>query len=200
MRIRPAQTEIRRVAQPRSPDRGGQGDSGARRPGASLEAVAREAGVGIGTLYRHFPTREALFEAVYRHEVEQLIELAASLETKTDGLEALRIWSHAFVGLVETKRGLLGTLALVATEDSRAMFAEVSGRLKEAVQRLLTHAMSNGELRSDDYSRRPLFHGLCGGLCAPARTGMEGAGAAPRRHIYRRNEDALSSSLPPLAT
>jgi len=45
-------------------------------PEASLEAVARDAGVGIGTLYRHFPTREALFEAVYRHEVEQLVELA----------------------------------------------------------------------------------------------------------------------------
>jgi AcrR family transcriptional regulator len=45
-------------------------------PDASLEAVARAAGVGIGTLYRHFPTREALFEAVYRHEVQQLADLA----------------------------------------------------------------------------------------------------------------------------
>ena len=118
-------------------------------PGASLEAVARAAGVGIGTLYRHFPTREALFMAVYRREVEQLIQLADRLETQEGGLDALRIWSHAFVGLVETKRGLLGALALVASEDSKAMFAEVSVRLKEAVQRLLAHGMSGGELRSD---------------------------------------------------
>ena len=48
-------------------------------PDASLEAVARRAGVGIGTLYRHFPTREALFEAVYRREVEQLVELARAV-------------------------------------------------------------------------------------------------------------------------
>ena len=53
-------------------------------PDASLEAVARRAGVGIGTLYRHFPTREALFEAVYRREVEQLGELAEQLKTEAD--------------------------------------------------------------------------------------------------------------------
>ncbi|HEV3159978.1 MAG TPA: helix-turn-helix domain-containing protein, partial [Xanthobacteraceae bacterium] len=52
-------------------------------PEASLEAVARTAGVGIGTLYRHFPTREALFEAVYRHEVQQLADLAERLKKET---------------------------------------------------------------------------------------------------------------------
>jgi len=118
-------------------------------PGASLEAVAKAGGVGIGTLYRHFPTREALFQAVYRHEVEELIELADDLEAQADGLEALRVWLHNLVGLVETKRGLLGTLALVATEDSKAMYAEVSGRLNEAVRRLVARATSNGEIRSD---------------------------------------------------
>ena len=112
-------------------------------------AIAREAGVGIGTLYRHFPTRESLFIAVYRHEVEQLIELANRLETETGDTEVLRIWAHAFVALVETKRGLLGTLSLVASEDSKAMFAEVSASLKEAVRRLMAHAMSSGKLRSD---------------------------------------------------
>jgi AcrR family transcriptional regulator len=118
-------------------------------PGASLEAVARAAGVGIGTLYRHFPTREALFQAVYRHEVEHLIEMASGLETGADGLESLRIWLHAVVGLVETKRGLLGTLALVTTEDSKEMYAEMSRRLTEAVRSLVEHARSNGELRPD---------------------------------------------------
>src|SRR5438552_17993207 len=61
-------------------------------PDASLEAVARRAGVGIGTLYRHFPTREALFEAVYRREVEQLVELAQHLDAKMAPVEALRRW------------------------------------------------------------------------------------------------------------
>src|ERR1700744_4396748 len=61
-------------------------------PDASLEAVAKRAGVGIGTLYRHFPTREALFEAVYRHEVEQLGELAEALKTEAAPADALRPW------------------------------------------------------------------------------------------------------------
>src|SRR3982074_657423 len=60
---------------------------------ASLEAVARRAGVGIGTLYRHFPTREALFEAVYRREVEQLADLADQLKAgNVPPTEALRRW------------------------------------------------------------------------------------------------------------
>src|ERR1700747_3218808 len=57
-------------------------------PDASLDAVAKRAGVGIGTLYRHFPTREALFEAVYRREVQQLTELAEALKSEADTLGA----------------------------------------------------------------------------------------------------------------
>src|SRR4030081_661393 len=64
---------------------------------ASLEAVARRAGVGIGTLYRHFPTREALFEAVYRREVQQLADLAEQLKTDVAPAEALRRWLRANV-------------------------------------------------------------------------------------------------------
>src|ERR1700742_5261557 len=64
-------------------------------PDASLEAVARHAGVGIGTLYRHFPTREALFEAVYRREVEQLTHLAERLAQGAATLNALRQWPGA---------------------------------------------------------------------------------------------------------
>ena len=82
---------------------------------ASLEAVARQAGVGIGTLYRHFPTREALFEAVYRHEVDQLFELAEKLARSGDPVEALRKWLHANVRLVATKKGMAQALQLVGT-------------------------------------------------------------------------------------
>jgi AcrR family transcriptional regulator len=118
-------------------------------PGASLEAVARQAEVGIGTLYRHFPTREALFQAVYRHEVEQLIKLAADLETQTDGVEALRAWMHASVALVATKRGLLGALSVVPTEASKARYTELSARLMQAVTDLLRRPIAEGVLRSD---------------------------------------------------
>lgn len=118
-------------------------------PGASLEAVARQAEVGIGTLYRHFPTREALFQAVYRHEVEELIKLAAALEASPDGVEALRSWLRAQVALVATKRGLLGALAVVPTDESKAMYNELSARLTEAVARLLRRAAADGQLRPD---------------------------------------------------
>src|SRR6478609_6843442 len=67
---------------------------------ASLEAVARRAGVGIGTLYRHFPTREALFEAVYRREVQQLADLAEQLKQEPQPVEALRRWLRSNVKFV----------------------------------------------------------------------------------------------------
>ena len=83
-------------------------------PDASLEAVARRAGVGIGTLYRHFPTREALFEAVYRREVEQLGELAEQLKSEAEPVDALRRWLRSNVEFVATKKGMLAALALAA--------------------------------------------------------------------------------------
>lgn len=116
-------------------------------PDASLEAVARRAGVGIGTLYRHFPTREDLFQAVYRHEVEQLIRMAEDLRGRNDALEALRAWMHGYVGLVATKRGLLGALSVPMTDASKAMYAELSVRVTEAVGGLIGPAAAAGELR-----------------------------------------------------
>lgn len=118
-------------------------------PEASLEAVARRAAVGIGTLYRHYPTREALFQAVYRHEVDQLIKLAGELENAPDAAEALRSWLHAGVALVATKRGMLGALAVVKTEASTTMYSELSARMKAAVDLLLQRAVTEGALRAD---------------------------------------------------
>src|ERR1700704_6892513 len=68
-------------------------------PEASLEAVAKRAGVGIGTLYRHFPTRESLFDAVYRREVDQLGDLAERLAQESAPVDALRQWLRAIVQL-----------------------------------------------------------------------------------------------------
>src|SRR4029077_12638152 len=79
---------------------------------ASLEAVSKRAGVGIGTLYRHFPTREALFEAVYRREVQQLWELAEQLKSEAAPVDALRRWLRSNVEFVATKKGMSAALAL----------------------------------------------------------------------------------------
>ena len=82
---------------------------------ASLEAVARHAGVGIGTLYRHFPTREALFEAVYRREVEQLGRAGRAVAgARASPVEALRRWLRSNVEFVATKKGMSAALALAA--------------------------------------------------------------------------------------
>jgi AcrR family transcriptional regulator len=97
-------------------------------PDASLEAVARRAGVGIGTLYRHFPTREALFEAVYRREVEHLGELAEQLSSQAAPVEALRRWLRSNVEFVATKKGMVAALAL-AVHGSSDLYAYTFERL-----------------------------------------------------------------------
>src|SRR6201997_1920406 len=91
-------------------------------PDASLEAVARRADVGIGTLYRHFPTREALFEAVYRREVEQLGELAEQLKSEAAPVDAFRRWLRSNVEFVATKKGMSAALAL-AVDGSSELYA-----------------------------------------------------------------------------
>jgi len=126
---------------------------------ASLEAVAKRAGVGIGTLYRHFPTREALFEAVYRREVEQLGELAEQLKTAKDPVEALRRWLHSNVEFVATKKGMLAALAL-AVQNSE-LYAYSLDRLTKAVGSLLTRAVAAGEIR-DDISPEDVLRALIG--------------------------------------
>src|SRR6201991_75174 len=97
-------------------------------PDASLEAVAREAGVGIGTLYRHFPTREALYEAVYRREVEQLGELAEQLKSEAAPVDALRRWLRSNVEFVATKKGMAAALA-IAVQGSSELSAYSFDRL-----------------------------------------------------------------------
>jgi AcrR family transcriptional regulator len=115
---------------------------------ASLEAVARQAGVGIGTLYRHFPTREALFEAVYRREVEHLGELAVALKGEPDPVEALRRWLHSNVAFVATKKGMAAALA-IAAHGKTDLAAFSYERLTAAVGSLLARAAAEGRIRAD---------------------------------------------------
>jgi AcrR family transcriptional regulator len=118
-------------------------------PEASLEAVARRAGVGIGTLYRYFPTREDLYEAVYRREVEQLVELAKHLvETKITPVEALRRWLRAGVEFMATKKGMAAALAMAA-HGSSELVAYSLDRLTWAMGELLQRATAAGEIRAD---------------------------------------------------
>ncbi len=117
-------------------------------PAGSLEGVARRAGVGVGTLYRHFPTRQALFEAVYRREVEQLAELAEQFGTDLPPLEALRRWMHANVEFVATKKGMSAALA-VAAHASSGLSAYSMGRLGRALETLLRRAAEAGAIRGD---------------------------------------------------
>jgi AcrR family transcriptional regulator len=117
-------------------------------PDASLEAVARNAGVGIGTLYRHFPTREALFEAVYRHEVEELADLAERLKKETRPINALRQWMRSIVKFVATKKGMSAALALAISKDSD-LISYSSDRLTRAIGLLLEQAVAAGEIRGD---------------------------------------------------
>jgi AcrR family transcriptional regulator len=172
-------------------------------PDASLEAVAKRAGVGIGTLYRHFPTREALFEAVYRREVEQLSDLAEQLESEAPPVEALRRWLRSIIELVATKKGMSAALAL-AVHGSSDLYADTFDRLTKAVDGLLKRATAAGEIRSD-ISPEDLLRALVGmcymhdqagwqatvqrlvdvfvdGLCVPANANGPTA-AAPRRGL-----------------
>jgi AcrR family transcriptional regulator len=127
---------------------------------ASLEAVARTAGVGIGTLYRHFPTREALFEAVYRREVQQLADLAEQLKQKEEPIEALRQWMRSNVTFVATKKGMSAALALAAYKNPE-LYSHTFERLTRAAGMLLDRAVAAGEIRAD-ISPEDLLRALVG--------------------------------------
>jgi AcrR family transcriptional regulator len=127
----------------------------------SLEEIARRAGVGIGTLYRHFPARQALLEAVYMDQVDGLDALAAKLMTAESPGAALGEWLRAFVAFGRTKRSL--SSALVATLGKGSEFLSAcSMTLRRRTEELLHRAQLAGEARPDvraaDLLR--LTHGL----------------------------------------
>jgi AcrR family transcriptional regulator len=115
---------------------------------ASLEDVARQAGVGIGTLYRHFPSRDCLIESVYRHQVELLCDAAEELVRTESPDRALALWMGRFVEHVATKRGMATALKAVVGKDSE-LFAYCHGRIRGAVDMLLANAVASGDIRSD---------------------------------------------------
>ena len=115
---------------------------------ASLEKIAKAAGVGIGTLYRHYPTRDALVEAVYRHNVDLLCQRAEELSATLPPDEALAEWMQRFVGYVASKRGLAMYLKSVIGADSD-LFESTQGRVRETVNGLVAAAAAAGKIRGD---------------------------------------------------
>ena len=112
---------------------------------ASLDEIARAAKVGIGTLYRHFPTRDALIETVYRHEGEQLSAAAARLCETEVPLTALREWLLLFVDYMAEKRGMLEALNSIVGGASETKAAS-GARLKQAIGTLVDRAVANGDI------------------------------------------------------
>jgi AcrR family transcriptional regulator len=115
---------------------------------ATLEAIAREAGVGIGTLYRHFPTREALVEAAYRNELARLCDAAGDLLLAHPPAAALRIWMDRFVDYMTTKRGMADALRAVIASGGNP-FAESRDRLNATISALLEAGAAAGTVRRD---------------------------------------------------
>ena len=112
----------------------------------SLEEIARRAGVGIGTLYRHFPSREAVVEAVYRREVEQLAEAVPQLLETSPAGEALHKWMHLFVDFIATKRIIAPSLAAAAARTSIPTSVEL---ITSAISTLVKRAIASGDVRKD---------------------------------------------------
>ena len=112
----------------------------------SLNTIAKQAGVGPGTLYRHFPTREALVLEVYHHDVSELIEFAPILLAEHPPLDALRFWFDRFAAYGRIKHGLADALHVATRAD---LAAEYSDPVVEAIRVLLGAGQATGELRPD---------------------------------------------------
>jgi AcrR family transcriptional regulator len=137
---------------------------------ASLEEIARRADVGIGTLYRHFPTRPALLEAVYRDQVDALATLAEQLGAADEPGSALAQWMAAVTAFGSTKRSLSASLLETLGKDSE-LFSMCSTMLRATTTALLERAQQAGVARADvdgqDLLR--LLHGLM--LACPTAPG-----------------------------
>lgn len=121
------------------------GEAGAEAP---LEDIARRAGVGIGTLYRHFPTREALVAAVYAREIEQLAASADALLAEGPAGRALGAWLNLLIDYMATKRVIAPALRADPGEGSR-LYASSGSTILETLKRLTDAAHAAGDIRAD---------------------------------------------------
>jgi AcrR family transcriptional regulator len=129
-------------------------------PEASVNLIAKEAGVGIGTLYRHFPTREALIEAAYRNELAVVCDAVPNLLASLPPIEATRAWMHRFLAYMTTKIGMADALRAVIASGGDP-YAHSRTLLDDAIHQLLTAAAAAGEIR-DDVAADDVLIGLSG--------------------------------------
>ena len=115
---------------------------------ASLDDIAKEAGVGPGTLYRHFPTREVLLQAVYRSEIEKLAAAERKFAQSMPPIEALRAWLLLFVDAIETKH-LIAPVLNTLIGDPKKVFAASHAQTHEALRALVKRAIESGDIRKD---------------------------------------------------
>jgi AcrR family transcriptional regulator len=115
--------------------------------GASLNSIAKDAGVGIATIYRHFPTREALVLAVYRYEVQQVGDAAPRLLADHPPLEALREWLMRLAQYAMTKKGLADALSAAASSHAAGLADEAYGPVITAIRTLLGACEDAGSVR-----------------------------------------------------
>ncbi|MGY8605833.1 TetR/AcrR family transcriptional regulator [Gluconobacter cerinus] len=113
-----------------------------------LDEVARRAGVGIGTLYRHFPSRDALIEAVYRVELDRLADAAPVLATQHPPVEALRAWMRLFVDYIAAKQVIAPALNGLVGGTS-ALYAQSGIVLQGAIDTLVATAVASGDLNAE---------------------------------------------------
>lgn len=131
-----------------------------------LEAIAKQAGVGIGTLYRHFPTRDALVEAAYRNELARLCDSAQALLARSAPDAALRRWMSRFLDYVAIKQGMADALAVVIASGGNP-YLESRARLTDAITALVEAGIAAGTLR-DDVAPTDILVGLTGISRTPA--------------------------------
>jgi AcrR family transcriptional regulator len=115
---------------------------------ARLDDIAKQAGVGAGTLYRHFPTRDALIEAVYRTEVDKLAAAERELAEKLPPVEALRAWMLLFVDYIATKHIIAPALNTLVGGPSK-MYEASRGQITGAIGALVKRAIQSGDIRKD---------------------------------------------------
>jgi AcrR family transcriptional regulator len=129
-------------------------------PDVTLESIASDAGVGIGTLYRHFPTREALIEAAYRNELARLCAVVPEMIQTLPADVALRTWMDRFIDYLATKHGMAEALQRVIASGGNP-FAESRESLLRAIASLLKAGAAQGELR-DDIDPGDVMFGISG--------------------------------------
>jgi len=114
----------------------------------SMDEVAKQAGVGPGTLYRHFPTRDALLEAVYRTEVEKLAAAEQKLAQELPPIEALRAWMLLFVDYIAAKKLIAPALNCLVGGQAKVIEAS-RAQIWGAIRALVTRAIESGDVRKD---------------------------------------------------